>query len=62
MKKSGLESKDGAVVSDAHCSDITAPAHFTEPEVLHAELIQIIGSTIILYRKNLKEPKIKLPR
>ena len=29
---------------------------------LHAELIQVIGSTIILYRKNLKEPKIKLPR
>ena len=28
---------------------------------LHAELIQVIGSTIILYRKNLKEPKIKLP-
>ena len=29
---------------------------------LHAELIQIIGSTIILYRKNLKNPKITLPR
>ena len=29
---------------------------------LHAELIQIIGSTIILYRKNLKNPKISLPR
>ena len=29
---------------------------------LHAELIQVIGSTIILYRKNLKEQKIKLPR
>ena len=29
---------------------------------LHCELIQIIGSTIILYRKNLKNPKITLPR
>ena len=34
----------------------------TISEELHAELIQVIGSTIILYRKNLKEPKIKLPR
>ena len=34
----------------------------TLSEELHAELIQVIGSTIILYRKNLKEPKIKLPR
>lgn len=42
MKKSGLESKGGALVGDAHCSDITAPAHFTEPEVLYAELIQTI--------------------
>ena len=31
-------------------------------EALHAELIQIIGSTIIIYRKNLKNPKITLPR
>lgn len=29
---------------------------------LHAELIQIIGNVITLYRKNLKEPKIKLPK
>ena len=42
MKKSGLESNGGAIVGDAHCSDITAPAHFTEPEVLHEELIQTI--------------------
>ena len=31
-------------------------------ESLHAELIQIIGGVIILYRKNLKDPKIKLPK
>ena len=31
-------------------------------EYLHAELIQIIGGVIILYRKNLKDPKIKLPK
>jgi len=30
--------------------------------LLHAELIQIIGGVIVLYRKNLKEPKIKLPK
>lgn len=29
---------------------------------LHAEIIQIIGGVITIYRKNLKEPKIKLPR
>ncbi len=29
---------------------------------LHAEIIQIIGNVIVLYRKNLKEPKIKLPK
>ena len=29
---------------------------------LHAELIQIVGGVITLYRKNLKDPKIKLPR
>mgnify|MGYP002575867395 CR=1 FL=1 len=29
---------------------------------LYAEVIQIIGGVIVLYRKNLKEPKIKLPR
>lgn len=29
-------------------------------EVLHAELIQIIGNVIVLFRRNLKEPKIKL--
>ena len=29
---------------------------------LHAELIQIVGGVITLYRKNLKEPKIQLPR
>ncbi len=27
---------------------------------LHAELVTIIGGVIVLYRKNLKEPKIKL--
>ena len=42
MKKSGLESKDGALVGNAHCSDITAPAHFTAPEELYTELIQTI--------------------
>lgn len=31
-------------------------------QVLHAELIQIIGGVIVLYRKNLREPKIKLPK
>ena len=30
-------------------------------EALCAELVQIIGGVIILYRKNLKNPKIKLP-
>ena len=30
--------------------------------LLHAELIQIIGGVIVLYRKNLKEPKIRLPK
>ena len=29
---------------------------------LHAELIQIVGGVITLYRKNLKDPKIKLTR
>lgn len=29
-------------------------------ESLHAELVTIIGNVIVLYRKNLKEPKIKL--
>lgn len=29
---------------------------------LFAECVQIIGSVIVLYRKNLKEPKIRLPR
>ncbi len=29
-------------------------------ERLHAELITIIGGVIVLYRKNLKEPKIVL--
>lgn len=31
-------------------------------EYLHAELIQIVGNVITIYRKNLKEPKIRLPR
>jgi len=31
-------------------------------ECLYAELIQIIGNVIVIYRKNLKEPKIQLPR
>lgn len=29
-------------------------------QALHAELITIIGGVIVLYRKNLKSPKIKL--
>lgn len=29
-------------------------------ESLHAELVQIIGGVIVLYRKNLKNPVIKL--
>ncbi len=29
-------------------------------DTLHAELIEIRGNVITLYRKNLKEPKIKL--
>lgn len=29
---------------------------------LHAEVVQIIGGVIVLYRKNLREPKIKLPK
>ena len=29
---------------------------------LHAELVQVIGGVIVLYRKNLREPKIKLPK
>ena len=31
-------------------------------ELLHAEFIQMVGGVITIYRKNLKEPKIKLPR
>lgn len=31
-------------------------------DALHAELIQIVGNVITIYRKNLKEPKIKLPK
>lgn len=29
---------------------------------LYAELVQIIGNVVVLYRKNIKEPKIVLPR
>lgn len=29
---------------------------------LYAELVQVIGGVIVLYRKNLKEPKIHLPK
>lgn len=28
----------------------------------HSEVVQVIGRTFVLYRKNLKEPKIVLPR
>lgn len=31
-------------------------------ETLHAELVQIIGGTIVLFRKNLKDGKIHLPK
>lgn len=31
-------------------------------ELIHAESVQIIGSKFVLYRKNEKEPKIKLPK
>lgn len=29
---------------------------------LYAELVQIIGGVIVLYRKNMKKPKIQLPQ
>ena len=41
MKKSGLESKSDDLVGDAY-SDITAPPHFTEPEVLFQELKEAV--------------------
>ena len=31
-------------------------------EQTHAELVQVIGSKFVLYRKNQKEPKIALPK
>ena len=31
-------------------------------EELHCEVVQIIGGVIILFRKNLKDGKIHLPR
>lgn len=40
MKKSGLETKNGGLVGSA--SDITAPPHFTEPEILYKELIEAV--------------------
>jgi RNA-binding protein len=32
------------------------------PPAVHAELAQLIGRTVLLYRKHPKEPKIRLPR
>ena len=29
---------------------------------VHAEVVQVIGRTFVLYRRNEKEPKIQLPR
>ena len=31
-------------------------------EATHAEVVQVIGSRFVLYRKNQKEPKIVLPK
>ena len=31
-------------------------------EAVHAEVVQVIGSKFVLYRKNEKEPKITLPK
>lgn len=30
-------------------------------EAVHAEVVQVIGRTFVLYRRNPKEPKIQLP-
>lgn len=41
-------------------SDVKEEFALELSELLHAELIQVIGRVIVLYRKNLKEPKINL--
>lgn len=49
------------VVVNQSVSDNKSDYAYLLSEVLHCELIQIIGNVIVLYRKNLKEPKIILP-
>lgn len=31
-------------------------------QAVHAEVVQVIGRTFVLYRRNEKEPKIRLPK
>ena len=43
----------------------TAPVSSREAEIaaeVHADVVQVIGSKFVLYRKNEKEPKITLPK
>jgi len=44
----------------------TAPVSSREAEEIaaevHADVVQVIGSKFVLYRKNEKEPKITLPK
>lgn len=49
------------VVVNQSVSDNKSDYAYLLSETLHCELIQIIGNVIVLYRKNLKEPKIILP-
>ena len=49
------------VVVNQSISDNKSDYAYSLGEALHCEFIQIIGNVIVLYRKNLKEPKIILP-
>ncbi|MDD3693597.1 MAG: YhbY family RNA-binding protein [Oscillospiraceae bacterium] len=42
------------------CAQTPKEAAITVADRTNAEIVQVIGRTFVLYRKNVKEPKIKL--